>query len=308
MPEKSLEFDIIIIGGGPAALAASVWSADLGLSSIMLERAPELGGQMLKIYNRIANYLGAGAANGRELFGRFLDTGEQMGVRYRSNSEVVAIDTKALTITLGGGETLRGEVLVIATGVSRRKLHVEGEDEFENKGILRSGQRDRELVKNKRLLIVGGGDAAFENAQLLSPTAAETYLVHRRSEFSARPAFVESAKRSPVNVLTNTVVTRINGSESVQSVDLLNLRDRSVRVLEIDNILIRIGVEANSKLVAGQIELDPHGYIVVDRECRTSVAGVYAVGDVANPVSPTISTAVGMGATAVKAAFRELKK
>jgi thioredoxin reductase (NADPH) len=295
------KFDVIIIGGGPAGLSTALWCADLGLSVLVLERQPEFGGQLLNIYNPIKNYLGRETANGREMRDIFLAQVRERLIDLKSGAELSDINLENLSIALSDGSVVNGNALVIATGVRRRGLNVEGESQFYGKGIIESGQRDKNLVKNKRVLIVGGGDAALENALLLSKTAKEVFVVHRRKKFRARQEFVERLNNNPrVKVLFESVVTRFTGDEALTGAHVQNIRTRTIEPLETDAALIRVGVEPNTDFLNRMLQLDTEGYIVVNSGCETDLPRVFAVGDVANPTSPTISTAAGTGATAAK--------
>ena len=153
-------------------------------------------------------------------------------------------------------------------------------------------------------MIVGGGDAAIENALILAERASRVIVSHRRSEFAARKEFLDAARRHPqIEFITGDVPEEITGGDHVEYVGLKNSYTGKSYKLPVDNVLIRIGVEPNSELVRGQVELDDRGYISIDSRCRTSVEGVFAAGDVANPVAPTISSAVGQGSAAAKAVF-----
>jgi thioredoxin reductase (NADPH) len=210
----------------------------------------------------------------------------------------------AKKVFLENGRVFSAPALMIASGVRRRKLNVEGEENFINRGILESGKRDSDSVAGKIACIVGGGDAALENALILSETAAEVFLVHRSRGFRGRPEFVERVKANKkVKILTETVVARILGGDRLEAVELKNLETGEFFTLPVDALLLRIGVEPNTELVRGKLKLDKNGYIEIDGNCQTSLENVYAVGDVANPFAPTVSSAVGMGATAVKVYF-----
>jgi len=151
---------------------------------------------------------------------------------------------------------------------------------------------------------VGGGDAAFENALILAETASEVTLVHRQKRFRARAEFVEQVINNPkVKILTDTTVREIVGRERIEAVELENLCMKQRFVLAVEVILIRVGVEPNTEILRGKLELDEQGYVKINQNCETSIKGIYAVGDVANPIAPTVSSAVGMGATAVKTIF-----
>ncbi len=298
------DFDVIIIGGGPAGISAALWCDELNLKALLLESRAELGGQLLSTYNPIENYLGFEAKKGRELRDRFVDQISKRNFTLRLNSEVVNIDFEAKNITLANGDIFSADGLIFATGVSRRKLDIEGEKEFIGKGILESGKRDKNLVKDKKVLIIGGGDAAFENTEILSDTASEIILVHRRDEFTARTEFIDKALgNKQVRVITNAVVEKISGDENVTNVSIKSSSNNEIVKLEIDAILIRIGVEPNTQVLKGKVSLDSKGYVKIDQYCETNVSGVFAVGDVANSLAPTVSSAVGMGATAVKSFY-----
>jgi thioredoxin reductase (NADPH) len=303
-----MDLDVIIIGGGAAGLSASVWCEELGLSALLLEAGEELGGQLLYVYNEIKDHLGIEAKNGREMRDVFVKQAQKSRFNYRLDSEVLTIDPEKKTISLKGGETFSARTFMIATGVRRRKLNVAGEEIFKNKGILESGSRDKELVKGKKVLIVGGGDAAFENALILSETASEVTLVHRGKDFRARADFIEKAGNRPkIKILTETVLREIIGSDDLEVVKLENVKTGETFYLPVEAMLIRIGVEPNTDFLRGKIELDESGYIKVNDLCETSVEGIFAVGDVANRNAPTVSGAVGMGATAAKTVSGWLK-
>jgi len=296
-----MNFDVIIIGGGAAGLSAALWCDELGHSALLLEADSEFGGQLLQTYNEIKNHLGVEAKNGREMRDIFLKQTENRRFTRRLNAKVSKIDLPEKKVLLENGESFSAESLIIATGIRRRKLNAEGEETFKNKGITESGKRDERLVRGKRALIVGGGDAAFENALILSETASRVTLAHRGKNFRARSEFVEQVKNHPkIEILTETVIREIIGEEKVEAVRLENLKTGETRDFAVEAILIRIGVEPNTEFLRGKIDLDENGYIKINENCETSVSGVFAVGDVANPLAPTVSTAVGMGATAVK--------
>ncbi len=299
---KKNNFDVIIIGGGAAGISAALWCDDLKLNALLLESGAELGGQLLWTHNAIENHLGSQARNGRELRDIFVGQIENRRFTRRLNAELGAIDFSRKTVSLAGGEEFRADSLIIATGVRRRKLNVEGEEKFEKRGLLESGKRDANSVKDKRVGIVGGGDAAFENALILAETASEVTLVHRGANFRARAEFVEPARKNrKIAILTESVVVKINGDERIEKIELKNLKTDETASIAVDFVLRRIGVEPNTELALGKIDLDENGYIKVNQNCETNLEGIFAVGDVANPLAPTVSGAVGMGATAVKA-------
>jgi thioredoxin reductase (NADPH) len=225
------------------------------------------------------------------------------------SSEICALDLQRKIVRLAGGDEFSAVAgIVIATGVKRRKLDVGGEEEFIGKGIVESGARDRNSVKGKTAAIVGGGDAAFENALILAgeteekaAAAKNVYLICRGADFRARAEFVKRVSAHPkIEILTETIVREIGGGEGLEFVRLENLRTKKNFKLPIEALLIRAGVEPNTGIFRGKLDLDEQEFIKIDSSCQTNVKGVFAVGDVASPLAPTLSGAVGMGATAVK--------
>jgi thioredoxin reductase (NADPH) len=298
------EFDVVIIGGGVAGLSTALWCDELRLSALVLEEKTELGGQLLRVYNEIKNYLGREAKNGLELRDAFLKQLENRNFELRLQARIGKFDLKKKELFLAEGTLFSARAMVIATGVRRRKLNIEGEEEFAGRGIIESGKKNADFVAGKRVLIAGGGDAAFENALILAVKAEKVTLVHRRRDFRAREEFVLQIKKNPkIEILTETAVRKISGNKRVESVELENSRTGERRILPVDSVLIRIGVEPNTRIFRRKLKLDENGYIEINRNCKTSVEGIFAVGDVANPLSPTIASAAGMGATAAKSIF-----
>lgn len=296
------DHDVIIIGGGPAGISCALWCADLGLGALLLEAGSLLGGQLNWTFNPVENYLGLEASNGEELAEKFRTHAESKRLNYRLESPVERIDFGDSSVVLSTKEEVKFSSLVIATGVKRRKLDIPGEEKFQGRGILISGKRDIDTVRNKTVVVVGGGDAAFENVKILAEKAARVYLVHRGKEFRARKEFIDFAIAHPnVEIMTNSVVEKISGATVVESIDVRDSKNGELFSLKTDAVLARIGVVPNSQLaIAAAIDIDRDHYIRVNSVCETSVPNIFAIGDVACPVSPTVSSAVGMGSTAAK--------
>jgi thioredoxin reductase (NADPH) len=293
--------DVIIIGAGPAGLSAAFWCDELGLDTLVLEQAEAIGGQLHRVYNPINNYLGLKARNGEELLAHFSEGVEEAGFDLWTGAEIESIDLRAKRIELRSGERLQSIAMVIATGVRPRTLNVPGEREFAGKGMIESAARDRELFAGHDVCVVGGGDAAVENALLLAEVCPTVTVVHRGKKLRARREFAERLQPNhAVTVFTESVLMRIIGAERVEAVEIMRKDALKPFQLAVRGVLIRIGVEPNTDFVREQLELDQQGYIGVSREQETSVAMVFAAGDVANPSAPTVSGATGAGATAAK--------
>lgn len=293
--------DVIIIGAGPAGLSAALWCDELGLDTLVIEQGTEVGGQLLRVYNPIENYLGVSAGGGRELRDLFAAQVADKEFDLWTEAEIESVDLKAKRVRLRSGEELQSIALVVATGVRRRRLNVPGESEFEGRGMLESGRLERETVRGEDVLVVGGGDAAAENALLLAETCATVTLVHRGRSLRARPEFAERIKSDHrITVFTETTLERILGGDQVESVEILRAGALKAMRMAVRGVLIRVGVEPNTELFAGQFHTDERGYVVVTGEQETSAEMVFAVGDVSNPLAPTVSSATGAGATAAK--------
>jgi len=302
MSSESNDLDTLIIGGGPAGMASALWCADLGIRSLVLEREREFGGQLLRTHNPITNYPGIESPNGRVLRDHFEAQLKRNNMERRIGAEVIRVSADGRTISLATGEELSARSSIIATGTRRRMLNIPGEIEFRGHGVLESGAGERIKATGKRVVVVGGGDAAFENALILAEVAQSVLLVHRSDTFAARDDFVEKVNKSKsIEILTGSELTEIIGDDEVNEVLIRNRLTSDVTRSPAETVVVRIGFEPNSRLWQGLLATDAAGYITTDRTCETTLSGVYAVGDVANPIAPTISGAVGHAATAVKA-------
>ena len=301
--------DVIIIGAGPAGLSAAFWCDELGLDTLVLEQAGQIGGQLQRVYNPVENYLGVKTRNGAELLELFTRDVDAADFDLWTGTAIDSIDLRAKRISLQSGETLQAISIIIATGVRPRELGVPGEKEFAGKGMIESGTRDRELLAGKDVCVVGGGDAAIENALLLAETCATVTVVHRGKKLRARREFAERVQpNNRVTVFTESVVTRIMGDAEVEAVEIQRKGGLKPFQLAVRGVLIRIGVQPNTQLFREQLSVDEKGYIGVNSELETSVPMVFAVGDVSNPLAPTISSATGAAATAAKVISSRLNR
>jgi thioredoxin reductase (NADPH) len=278
-----------------------LWCDQLGLDTLVLEQNESIGGQLATIYNPIENYPGLRARNGAELLERFVDQIEDGGFDQWTNVEIERLDLTGKRIFLRSGESLQSISLIVATGVRRRQLGIPGEKEFEGRGIIESAARDRHLFAGKDVCVIGGGDAAAENALLLAEVCPTVTLVHRGPKLRARREFVEQMQTNHcITVFTESTVTRVLGNEIVEAVEIRRKEAIKPFQMAVGGVLIRIGVEPNTELVHDQLQLDEKGYIVVNSRQETTVPNVFAIGDVCSPLAPTISGATGAGATAAK--------
>jgi thioredoxin reductase (NADPH) len=293
--------DVLIIGAGPAGLSAALWCDDLGLDALVLEERAEVGGQLLWVHNPIENYLGARARDGRALRDTFAAQIEDAEFDLWTSVEIESVDLNAKRVRLRSGEELQSIFMIIATGLRRRRLGVPGEAEFEGRGMIESAARDRDLFAGRDVCVVGGGDAAVENALLLAEVCPTVTLVHRRRKLRARPEFVERLKGEHcVTVFTEADLVRVIGADRVEAVEIRRHGAIKPFQLAVGGVLVRVGYEPNTELFRDQLTTDEGGYVLVNSEQETSADNIFAVGDVANPLAPTISGAAGAGATAAK--------
>ena len=300
--------DVLIIGAGPAGLSAARWCDELGLDTLVLEQSETVGGQLLSIHQPIDNYLGVRAANGAELRARFVEQTKDCDFDLWTQVEIASADLKAKRVVLSSGEELKSIAIIIATGLRRRRLGIPGEDEFAGRGMIESSG-DRQAFSGKDVCVVGGGDAAAENALLFAEVCPTVTLVHRGKKLRARREFTEQLHTNHcITVFPESVVHRIIGREHVEAVEIERSGAIKPFQMAVQGVIVRIGFQPNSDLFRDQLKTDDGGYVIISSQQETNLENVFAVGDVANPLSPTISSAVGGGATAAKVIASRLVK
>jgi thioredoxin reductase (NADPH) len=293
--------DVLIIGAGAAGLSAARWCDELGLDTLLLETNEEVGGQLAWIHNRIDNYLGVHAENGQRLRELFKAEIDACDFDLWTGVQIESVDLKAKRIRLQSGEELKSIAIIIATGLRRRKLGIPGEEEFAGRGIIESGKRDRDEFTGKDVCVIGGGDAAAENALLLADGCPTVTLVHRGRKMRARREFTEQLHTHHcITVFPESNVRRILGNDRVEAVEIERAAAIKPFQMAVQGVVIRIGFEPNTDSVRDQLDLDDRRYVIVDSRHEASVENVFAIGDVSNPSAPTIAGAVGAGATAAK--------
>ena len=290
--------EIVIIGSGPAGLTAAIYAGRSQLSPLLITgNAP--GGQAAST-SEVENYPGFpnGIAGG-ELTQLMQQQAERFGARLEMD-EVLEVNLRQHPFTIKTyGNTYNAKTLIIATGVSPRLLGVPGEAKFKGRGVSYCATCDGFFYKDKTVVVVGGGDAAVEEAIFLTRFASKVYIVHRRDQLRAQKIIQERAfKNDKIEFVWNSVVTEVLGDEKVTGVRVKDVKTNEETVIAADGMFTYIGNVPNTKLFEGQLELDERGYIVTDRQMHTSVPGVFAAGDVQERTLKQIATAVGTGAIA----------
>jgi len=299
------EYHVIIIGGGPAGLTAGIYAARAHLSAVLLEAMIPSGQAYMA--ERIENYPGfPDGISGRELVERFARQATTAGLEIRQFNKVESVARAGKTIIIKSGEEqFSTAALIIASGAQTNTLGIPGEDTFAGKGISYCATCDGAFFKNQEVAVVGGGDTALEDALYLSRLARKVYVIHRRDELRAQKILQERVlENSAIEIVWNTVVTEIKGTETVKTVVIENKKDGRKRELSTSGVFIAVGQRPNTDFVRGVVSLDEQGYIVTDAECTTSVPGIFAAGDVRKKGLRQITTAVGDGALAAAAAER----
>lgn len=300
-------FDIIILGGGPAGLSAAIYAARSSAKTAIIDISM-LGGQPSN-YLELENYPGFSKIGGYDLMEKFEEHADMFGIQKFPMEEIQSVDltSEIKTVTTLNGE-FKAKSIIIATGAQSKKLGVEGEKEFVGRGVSYCAVCDGAFYKDKVVAVVGGGNAAVEEAGYLTKFASKVYLIHRRDELRADKIVRERAfKNEKLEFIYDTVVNKINGDGVVKSATIENVKTHEVKDLAIDGIFPYIGFEPNADLFAGQVKQDKNGFIMVDEAMQTSVKGVYAIGDVRVTPLRQVITAAADGAIAAVYAGRYIE-
>ena len=304
----AVEQDVIILGTGPAGLAAAIYAARADRKPLVLA-GPDLGGQVA-LTNAVENYPGfPEGVGGGDLFSMFQKQAERFGaVLDFSTANEVDLTVHPFRILADTGE-YHTKTLIVATGASPRRLGVPGEDTLLGKGVSYCATCDGAFFRGRNVLVIGGGDSALEEGIFLTRYVSQATIVHRRNELRAGMLLRERAEHNEkIHFLMETVVDEIRGEESVQSVAVHNVKTGKPDILPVEGVFIFIGHEPNTAVFRGKLDMDPKGYIRIDERMRTSVPGVFAAGEVADSVFRQIATSAGMGVAAAISAERWLEE
>lgn len=299
-----MEYDVLIIGGGPAGLTAGIYAGRGNLKTVILEKG-QPGGQIAQT-EEVENYPGfPDVIPGHELSERMVKQAEKFGAQLVSD-EVLGLEK------MDGGFRVRGydktytaKVIIIATGANPKRLNVPGEDKFYGRGVSTCATCDGFFYRGKHIIVVGGGDAAVEEGTFLTKFADSVTIVHRRAELRANKVAQERAFKNPkIKFVWNTVVEEVLGEDTVTGLKVRNLETNEVSFMPTDGLFIYVGHEPNTGFLSGVLELSAHGYVAVRDEIYTSVEGIFSAGDVSDEIYRQLSTSVGAG---TKAAMRAEK-
>lgn len=299
--------DLIIIGAGPAGLTAGLYAARARLKTIVLEKFSP-GGQILNT-DWVENYPGfPEGISGFELIDRMKRQAERFDLRIINQEATgIVIDKRKIIVTTDK-DSLEAMTVILACGATPQKLLIEGETLLTGKGVSYCATCDGPFFRDQTVAVIGGGDTAVEEALFLTRFASKVYLVHRRDRLRATKVLQERAfAQNKIVPLWDTVATRIAGKNSVEGLDIKNVKTNEEKTLPVQGVFVFIGNNSNNELAKGILKLDGKGFIITDNNMETSCPGIFAAGDIRSKLLRQVSTSVGEGATAAFAAEKYLE-
>ena len=304
---KNVDYDLVIIGGGPAGLTAGLYASRARLNVILLEKVMP-GGQVVTT-DWVENYPGfPEGISGPDLVQKMTAQVQKFDLKIETNA-VVSMDLsepiKKITLS---DRVITTHAIIIASGASPKKLGVPGEDTFYGKGVSACATCDGPFFKDSVVAAVGGGDTAVQESLFLTKFAKKVYLIHRRDQLRAEAILQERAlANEKIEFLWDSVLTGIKGLTDVEKISVQNLKTGDTKEIAVEGCFIWVGILPNAEFLPEVVELDQYGFIIVDTNMQTSVAGVYAAGDVRSTPLRQIATAVGDAAIAAFSAEHYLQ-
>jgi thioredoxin reductase (NADPH) len=293
---------VVIIGSGPAGLTAALYTARANLNPVLVV-GPMFGGQVA-LTHEIENYPGFSGGSGTDLVEIMRGQAENFGTRVDMD---VVLDVQLRPggpfLVKTGNALYETDALIVTAGASPRLLNVPGEELLTGKGVSYCGTCDGFFFRGKKIVVVGGGDSAIKEALFLTRFATHIDIVHRRDTLRAEAELQKRAFENPkINFIWDTVVDEINGDGKVNAITLRNLKTGHVYEHPTEGVFVFIGHDPNNALFTGKLAMDEHGYLITDKRMQTSVEGVFAAGEIQDPVWKQVATSVGQGCAAAIAA------
>lgn len=290
--------DVVIIGAGPAGLTAALYCARQGKKVLVLEKE-FYGGQIINS-NLVENYPGISKTTGYDFSNTLYNQAKNFGaeVEFSEVSKLEKLENNTFKVFINGGE-IDCKSVIISTGVKKRNLGLEKEEELLGKGVSYCATCDGAFFREKDVAVVGGGNTALEDAVFLSEYCNKVYIIHRREEFRGEKFMIDILKsKKNVSFLLNSNVVKLNGSDELTSIDIENKDTKIVKRLKIDGLFIAIGQVPQNDNFSDLISIDKSGYIITNEDCETNVKGIFAAGDCRNKKVRQLSTAVSDGTIA----------
>jgi thioredoxin reductase (NADPH) len=286
-------WDVLIIGGGPAGLAAALYAARAMRKTLVVERA--LPGGQIATTSEVEDYPGIEMTTGPELSMMMMQHAEKFGAVMSIGDEVETVDFSGTIkrVRTTDGKEIKASAVIIATGAAPRTLGVPGEDELRGRGVSYCAVCDGPFFRDRPVAVVGGGDAAFDEGLYLTKYASKVTIIHRRDEFRAQKVLVDRATANPkIEFITSTIVERVNGDGTLKSLTLRNLKTGDTYDFPLGGLFVYIGNIPNTAMFEQCVIRDENGYIEVDENMATHCPGVYVAGDVRkNPLKQVVTAA-----------------
>ena len=302
-----MNYDVIIIGAGPAGLAAGIYGVRAGLTTLVLDSSPLSGGQILNTYE-IDNYPALPNISGIELAQAMREHAEGLGVEFAKGRVSSIKDVGELKEVVAKKTVYYAKAVVIATGASAKKLGCPGEDELSGLGVSYCATCDGAFFTDKTVAVVGGGNVALEDALFLARSCEKVFLIHRRDKFRGDVILQKAVKDTPnIEIVFDSVLDSIEGKNCVKSLNLKNVVSGELTQLDVDGVFIAIGTTPNTARIEGLPEMDGAGYIKAGEDCITSIPGIYAAGDVRTKLLRQVVTATSDGANAISSILKNFQ-
>lgn len=299
-----MEYDVIIIGGGPAGLTAAIYATRGGLKTAIIEKQ-SAGGQ-ISLSGEVENYPAVEKTSGFELAMKMMTQAESFGAEFIYD-DVLSVDYDEKTISLASGTQLKSKTIIVATGAKPRILGLDGEKRLTGQGVSYCATCDGAFFKGKTVAVTGGGNTAVEDALYLKNFAKKVYLIHRRDSLRAEKVLQNALFNSDIEILWNKAVNDINGENKVESVTLTDTKNGEKIDLTVDGLFIAIGQVPQTSLCAN-LTLDSQGYVITKEDMSTDFKGVYVAGDLRQKPLRQVVTACSDGAIAAASAIKYISE
>lgn len=301
-------YDVIIIGSGPAGLSAAIYAKRAALDTLVIEKSPLSGGQILNTYE-VDNYPGLPKISGMELGQKMREHANQQQVSFVTESVKKIISEDDVKKVVTNKNTYETKTVILAMGASHRALGVPGEEELCGMGVSYCATCDGAFFKNRIVAVVGGGDVALEDALFLARGCKQVYLIHRRDEFRGAKILQEQVRNTEnITLCMDSVVEKIEGEDSVEKILTINKKTQEKKELEVQGVFIAVGILPNTDETQGLPTRDEAGYIVAGEDGVTNLPGVFVAGDCRTKQLRQVITATADGANAVTSVEKYLFK
>lgn len=302
-----MDYDVIIIGAGPAGLAAGIYGVRAGLSTLIINSSPLSGGQILNTYE-IDNYPGFLHVSGAELAGSLEKHARELGVNFAKGRVKTITDNGDSKLVVTKKETFSSKSVVLALGASSKTLGCPGEEQFSGLGVSYCATCDGAFFADKTVAVVGGGNVALEDALFLSRNCNKVYLIHRRDVFRGDVVLQNLVETTPnIEIIYSTTVESINGSNCVENILLKNVKTDENSSIDVAGVFMAVGTTPNTKGIEGLPAMDHAGYIIANEDGVTDISGIFVAGDVRTKQLRQVVTATSDGANAIMSVQKYLQ-